>query len=91
MADIALRLIIEGRVQRVGFRYWTESQAAARGLDGWVRNLPDGRVEALFAGPETTVRDMVQACWQGPTMARVAAVHEYAAESPAEPGFRHYR
>ena len=91
MADIALRLIIEGRVQRVGFRFWTETQAAARGLDGWVRNLPDGRVEALLAGPETTVRDMVQACRQGPSMARVTAVREHPAEMPAEPGFRHYR
>ena len=91
MTDIALRLIIEGRVQRVGFRYWTETQANTRGLDGWVRNLPDGRVEALIAGPETAVRDMIQACWQGPAMARVTAVHENPADAPEEPGFRHYR
>ena len=89
MADIALRLIIEGRVQRVGFRYWTESQAAARGLDGWVRNRRDGTVEAVFAGAEAVVDDMVAACRRGPPAARVIDVAEFPHGEPVDPGFRH--
>ena len=78
MADIALRLIIEGRVQRVGFRYWTETQAIARGLDGWVRNLPDGRVEGvtLQTGDGLTLNG-----WHVRTDRDSAAVDARAAES----------
>ena len=88
MADRAVRLIVEGRVQGVGFRYWTVQEATRRGLDGWVRNLPDGSVEALIAGPEDTVASMIDACRRGPSMAAVRAVREHAAEPPGTPGFR---
>src|SRR4051812_819774 len=47
---IARRYLISGRVQGVGFRAFTEAQAAVEGLHGWVRNLPDGTVEVVFEG-----------------------------------------
>ena len=78
---IAVHCIISGRVQGVWFRGWTRQEAAALGLDGWVRNLADGSVEALFSGPEETVREMIERCRQGPPLARVDGI----VESPAEP------
>lgn len=83
-----IRVIVTGRVQGVGFRRWVEREATRQGLFGWVRNLPDGSVEALFAGPPAIVRDMVAACHDGPTFARVAAVRMAPAELPQQPGFR---
>jgi len=84
---IAVRARIEGRVQGVWYRGWTVDQASARGLAGWVRNRRDGSVEALFAGPEEAVRDMLAACRQGPPAARVAAVIESPAALPDGTGF----
>jgi acylphosphatase len=65
---------VSGRVQKVGYRAWTEGQADARGLMGWVRNRQDGSVEAVFAGTAAAVAGMAQACWRGPTAAEVAVV-----------------
>jgi acylphosphatase len=79
---------IEGRVQGVWFRAWTQERAVALGLSGWVRNRRDGTVEALFAGPEAAVVAMLAACRHGPPAARVARVAEAPAEPPAEAGFR---
>jgi acylphosphatase len=87
----AVRLIIEGRVQGVGFRQWTVWEAERRGLDGWVRNLPDGTVEALIAGPDAAVDAMIAACRTGPRMAAVTAIREHPAEPPDAPGFRQVR
>ncbi|MDJ0948150.1 MAG: acylphosphatase [Alphaproteobacteria bacterium] len=85
---MAIRLRIEGRVQAVWYRGWTVDQAQARGLRGWVRNRPDGSVEALLIGSEDRVRDMVAACWQGPPAARVVNVVESAGEDDGTTGFR---
>lgn len=79
---------IEGRVQGVCFRYWTQQEAARRNLDGWVQNRADGSVEALFSGPEETVTDMLEACWTGPPSARVDNVTTDQAAAPAVAGFR---
>lgn len=87
MTDIAVHCIITGRVQGVWYRAWTEKEATALGLDGWVRNLPDGSVEALFCGPETTVRDMIGRCRSGPPLASVDAIVEKRAEQPGAQGF----
>ena len=57
---------IVGSVQGVGFRYSTQSEAAARGLAGWVRNLDTGEVEAVFEGPREAVAGMVEWCREGP-------------------------
>jgi len=70
----AQRCHITGKVQNVWYRAWTVQEAQVRGLKGWVRNLADGSVEALFAGPKDRVDDMVKACYRGPPAARVEAV-----------------
>jgi acylphosphatase len=80
--------VIEGKVQGVWFRAWTVDQARRLGLDGWVRNRPDGSVEAVFAGPAKAVDQMLAACAKGPPMARVTAVRTEPGERPAGPGFR---
>lgn len=83
-----VRVIIKGRVQGVGFRYWTQDKARDLGLDGWVRNRPDGSVEALFAGPEAAVREMLAACRRGPSFSRVTDVTELdAGDEDAPLGF----
>ncbi|WP_240518905.1 acylphosphatase [Leptolyngbya sp. BC1307] len=71
---LCLRLLISGRVQGVGYRYSTREQASALGLVGWVRNLPDGRVEAMVEGDRPQVEEMVQWFHSGPPMAQVEAV-----------------
>jgi acylphosphatase len=65
---------ISGRVQMVFFRGTTQRVAADRGLAGWVRNLPDGRVEAVFEGPRANVQALVDWCHEGPPAARVEHV-----------------
>lgn len=79
---ICLRAVITGRVQGVWYRGWTMETAAGLGLDGWVRNRADGSVEALFAGPATTVEAMLTACRRGPPAAQVRDVMTTPAESP---------
>jgi acylphosphatase len=76
MSGAIVRVTIRGRVQGVGYRYWLEQQAVARGLEGWVRNRRDGSVEALFAGPADAVSAMIASCRRGPGSARVDAVDE---------------
>jgi acylphosphatase len=70
----SVRVRIEGRVQGVGYRYWTEGRAMELGLAGWVRNRRDGSVEAVFAGPADGVAELLHWCREGPRGARVAAV-----------------
>ncbi len=62
---------VSGRVQGVFFRDATRQKAEQLSLTGWVKNLPDGRVEALFEGPSERVREMVHWCEQGPRNASV--------------------
>jgi acylphosphatase len=76
---------ITGRVQGVGYRAWTIDDARRRGLSGWVRNLSDGDVEAVFSGPAADVDDMVAACRRGPFAARVDHVMIDAAEPVSGP------
>ena len=75
---------IEGRVQGVWFRGWMIEEATRRGLSGWVRNMRDGAVEAVVAGPEAVVEDMIEACWRGPPAARVAAVRTRPTVDPGQ-------
>ena len=72
--ELAVHVMIEGRVQRVGYRARTEGQAQARGLSGWVRNRASGAVEALFVGPAHVVAQMLEACRRGPLKAEVTRV-----------------
>jgi acylphosphatase len=68
---VARRLLISGRVQGVGFRYFVEDQARAEGVHGWVRNLDDGRVEALIEGDRESVDRVEMAVRRGPPLAHV--------------------
>ena len=80
---------VSGRVQMVFFRGTTRHLASERGLAGWVRNLPDGRVEAVFEGPADAVRALVDWCRQGPPAAVVEHVETRWEEPQDEPpGFR---
>ena len=72
----AVRVIVEGRVQGVGYRAWVSRQALIRNLSGWVRNRGDGSVEAVFAGDQVTVAAMVEACRSGPALAVVSKVRQ---------------
>ena len=65
---------IDGRVQGVCFRMDTRRAALERNLTGWVKNLPDGRVEAVFEGEDSDVRSMLEWCRAGPPLARVTKV-----------------
>jgi len=67
-------VVIRGRVQGVFFRATTRRKAQQSDLTGWVRNRPDGNVEAVFEGPTDTVRKMVAWCHDGPRMAQVESV-----------------
>ncbi len=82
------RVMLDGRVQGVGFRQWCADAARARKVAGWVRNRRDGRVEAVFEGPATAVAQMVQWCRSGPPGARVDGI-EVSSEPPESlSGFR---
>ena len=73
-AQRIIRVTIRGRVQGVGYRAWTERQAGARGLQGWVRNRADGSVEAVFAGEADNVAAMAESLLRGPQGAKPSGV-----------------
>lgn len=84
-----VRVRIHGRVQGVFFRAETRSRAESLGLAGWVRNAPNGSVEALFEGDPDRVDSMVEWCRRGPSGARVTEVEVLEEEAgQAERGFR---
>jgi acylphosphatase len=72
---IARRLVISGRVQGVGFRWFARDVAVREGVTGYVRNLPDGRVEALVEGDAESVTRVERLLHQGPPGARVRSVN----------------
>jgi len=69
-----VKLVISGRVQGVGFRYWVKKTAWELGIAGWVKNLSDGRVEAVFEGNEMLIKKIINECWQGPPLSKVDEV-----------------
>jgi len=69
-----VRVIVSGRVQGVSFRARTKAMAESLNLNGWVRNLPDGSVEALFEGSSPAVNEAVEWCRKGPGRAVVSNV-----------------
>ena len=75
------RVIVHGRVQGVGFRVTIARAAQLRGVAGWVRNRPDGSVEAVFEGEPEAVESMVRICTEGPRLADVTAA-EVVDEEP---------
>ncbi|NJM62620.1 MAG: acylphosphatase [Oscillatoriales cyanobacterium RU_3_3] len=74
LPPVRVRVFISGLVQGVGYRYSTRERAKNLGLTGWVRNLPDGRVEAVFEGDKTTVESVIDWCRRGPMGAEVSDV-----------------
>ena len=87
--DAAIRATVVGIVQGVGYRYWAARQARRLGITGWVRNLPGGEVEVLAQGAPAAVDAFAGALADGPSHARVTAVHRSAqAVDPALSGFR---
>jgi acylphosphatase len=85
---IAKRLLIAGRVIGVGYRDWMVERATELGIDGWVRNRTDGRVEALVCGDTAAVEELARQSRRGPRFASVTDIEESIAEPPKEPGFR---
>ena len=70
-----MKLMISGRVQGVGFRHFTRTNAGDLGIKGWVRNLDNGEVEVLIQGPEEKLKIMLEKLKNGPMPARVDRVN----------------
>jgi acylphosphatase len=75
MERVRARVIIEGRVQGVFFRRYTQEAALRLGVAGWVKNRRDGSVEAVFEGDQERVDQIIQWCHRGPSEAWVTKVH----------------
>lgn len=89
MADrTRAHVFVSGKVQGVYYRANTRDTAEKRDIDGWVRNLSDGRVEAVFEGPESVVEEMVQWCHTGSPAADVDDVSVEYTSPEGEDGFR---
>ena len=82
------RVVVHGLVQGVGFRWAVERAAVQRGVAGWVRNRPDGTVEAVFEGEPDDVAALVRFCEQGPRGAQVSRVEISAESVEGLTGFR---
>jgi acylphosphatase len=80
-------VFVSGRVQGVYYRATTRETARKRGVDGWVRNLDDGRVEAVFEGDPGAVEAMVEWCHTGSPAADVEAVEVEYGDPKGEAGF----
>ncbi|MFB6223060.1 MAG: acylphosphatase [Haloarcula sp.] len=74
MSRTRAHVFVSGRVQGVYYRATTRERAQKQGIDGWVRNLDDGRVEAVFEGPEDDVEAMIEFCYEGSERANVTDV-----------------
>ena len=88
-ATQALRFVVRGRVQGVGFRWFVEREAHILGIAGWVRNNADGSVEVLAQGTRDQVSGLRSRLTQGPRAARVDGVEE--SESRSVPGLSSFR
>ena len=67
-------IFVSGRVQGVGFRHFTRKNAESLSVKGWVKNLPDGRVEAVIEGDEADVDELINRCQEGPAAAYVKEI-----------------
>jgi len=81
------RVLVSGKVQGVYYRATTRDTAEEHGVDGWVRNLRDGRVEAVFEGPEDAVEAMVEWCHEGSPAASVDGVEAEYGDPEGVDGF----
>jgi acylphosphatase len=87
MATVARHVRVTGRVQGVFFRAWTRDQAGALGVAGWVRNCPDGRVEAHVEGEADAVEQLIAKLRRGPPAAQVEEVRTWDVEPCDFDGF----
>ncbi len=87
MNQRTVRVRITGRVQGVAYRAWTQRNATALGLTGWVRNTRDGAVEAEFSGGAREVEEMLRRCRVGPRAANVEEVSVIGEEGTPAVGF----
>jgi len=87
VSRVRARVIISGKVQGVFFRASAEDEARSRGLTGWVRNAPDGQVEAVFEGEKAAVEATIAWCHRGPPAAQVRSVAVTWEEPRGERGF----
>lgn len=87
MAKICIHAFVSGRVQRVWYRRATQQKALSCGVDGWARNLADGRVEVMLCGEEAAVRAVAAWLQQGPSNARVEQVEAQTVEWQPLQGF----
>jgi len=71
MAKIRANLKVIGDVQGVTFRWFIQRKAKDSGLTGWVKNLPDGSIEAIVEGEKEKIEELIKKCWHGPIFARV--------------------
>lgn len=83
----AVRLVIQGRVQGVGYRWWALRKALELGLAGWVRNRRDATVEALAIGAPSAIARFAEACRAGPAHAAVSSVTETPADDDGSTDF----
>lgn len=74
MALARAHVVVSGDVQGVGFRYAAQRTAKSHNLTGWVKNLPNGSVEAVFEGERGAIEQMLQWCHRGPSAAEVTNV-----------------
>jgi acylphosphatase len=84
MIQKRIHLFIKGKVQGVFFRARTKKQADSLGLKGWVRNLSDGSVEAVFEGTEENIEKVIEWCKEGPTGAIVTSIEAQPEEPTGE-------
>jgi acylphosphatase len=87
MSRKRVHVYVSGRVQGVYYRATTRDEATERDVDGWVRNLDDGRVEAVFEGESDAVEEMVDFCYEGTSMANVSTVDVEEEEPEGLDGF----
>ncbi len=87
MGLMTCHYLVSGRVQGVGYRYFTAREARGLGLEGWVRNLPDGRVEVVARGEIGALEALLGRLWQGPPLSRVAGVEIGGWNGPVGSGF----
>ena len=87
MTRPALHLLIEGRVQGVGYRQWFAGEARSLGLTGWVRNRADGRVEAVVSGASDLVERLFAAAQRGPRFASVSRIERHGIKDDDWPDF----
>ena len=87
MDRITVRVVIRGRVQGVGYRWWACTQARQLKIGGWIRNRRDGSVELLASGAATAVDYLLEACRRGPASAAVTSLERFEAPDEDFSGF----